>query len=85
MGDTNLNVLRWNLTPDRMNSYDRTQKPMSTALRERILDKGTTILNTTTPTFNKQHPDSKPSIIDLMFTTDKARIVSHQAGAPSFQ
>ena len=84
MGDLNLNCRRWNVQTKDMNNYDRVQKPMSSSLQERILDKGTLLLNETTPTWNRNHPLAVPSVLDLMFTNRREKLINHQSGISSF-
>ena len=83
MGDTNLNYNRWNIQASEMNSYDRTNKPMSTSLQDRILNHGTVLLDTK-PTRTKDNPNDRESCLDMMFTNRPEKIICHQAGLPGF-
>ena len=83
MGDTNLNLYRWNLPDNQRNSYDKINAPMSNLLQERILNKGFLLLNNT-PTRTKDTADSKDSCIDMMFTNRTDKIAQHRSGITGF-
>ena len=83
MGDTNLNYFRWNISNQDMNSYDITNRPMSNALQNRILDKGVNLINTT-PTRELDTPQTKPSCLDMMFANKMDKIANFQSGLPGF-
>ena len=83
MGDMNLNYLRWETPTHLKNSYDRMKDPMIKLLKEKILDKGFTILSNV-PTKLNDNNQEKPSCLDLMITNRVEKITSYQAGITSF-
>ena len=83
MGDTNLNFLRWDVSPAMMNSYDRAKKPMIDAFKNIIFEKGFTLLNKTV-TRNFDSPESIASCLDMMIMNQVEKIISHQSGLPAF-
>ena len=83
MGDYNLNLLRWDIEQNKMNSYDRQKKPLIEMLKNRILDKDHVILSQT-PTKLSYNPQTEDSCLDLMITNRPQKIASFQAGIPIF-
>ena len=83
MGDLNLNLLRWDIPTEEMNSYDHAKKPMIDAFRDRIINQGFSILSRV-PTITKEHPESKESCLDLMLTNNIGKITNFEAGIESF-
>ena len=83
MGDYNLNYLRWDITPNLMNSYDRQKKTLIDMFKNKILDKGHIILSKT-PTKLSDDPQSEDSCLDLMVTNRPQKIAYFQAGIPTF-
>ena len=75
MGDINLNYLRWDISPQNMNSYDRVKKPMIDKFKTNFLSKGFTILSST-PTKIHDDPDAASSCLDLMITNKLDKISS---------
>ena len=65
-----------------MSNYDRVKAPMIKSLKERILNKGFTVLSNK-PTKSVDNVDAEDSCLDLMIMNQVKKIVSYQRGIDS--
>ena len=83
LGDFNLNSIGWDTPMEMKTQYQKLQYPMVEQFRDRILDKGTKILNSG-PTRLKDTVEAKPACLDFILTNKIDKVVSFQSEIPSF-
>ena len=83
MGDLNLDKNSWDKRPEDRNPYENAKQPLIDQLHDRILSKGMYVINNQ-PTWNLDNPSQKSSILDLILTNRKDRIIDHDTIFPTF-
>ena len=83
LGDCTFDLYQWEKPEAALNSYQQPQRPLVNLLKEKILNRGVTVINNH-PTRNYDVDNQPNSCLDLTFTNRLKKIVSHQTITPSF-
>ena len=82
LGDLNIDILSWDLPNNEMDPYNTSKKKMANLLKEKIIQKGSKILNSK-PTRHEENPQKKPTCLDLMIS-NKPEKITYQNSEPGF-
>ena len=83
MGDMNMDSLMWDTPPANQPNYDRQRHQFYLKLREKILDTGTTKLNTEY-TRHDNPPHGRKSCLDHSYTTHPEKITNYSTEHSTF-
>ena len=83
MGDFNINSLAWDLPESQKASQDKVQAGMAEMFKQRILNKGFTLIGNQ-PTRTPDNPTSRPPALDLIVTNRLDKVESFHVGIPCF-